>query len=117
MICMNYFPMVVKTRHLRELREFLEAKFGMPFDEIFLSQLSGKRFSQFNIMCAFMWYYKHNEYTWYIHDKSPQWDGITPHAGFGQWSERWIFNKTMFAWKPQVSVHVRYRPVWAAVGT
>lgn len=79
MICMAYFPMVIKTSHLRDLREFIRHKMGTTsFEESFFRFSSGGQsmYSQFNIMCTYLWHHKHNEYQWYMHDSCPWWDGL-----------------------------------------
>jgi hypothetical protein len=109
MICMSYFPVVVKASHLKDLREFIEKVYKAPFDQAFQQFASGKSFSQFNIMCAYMYYFKREHYSWRMQDSSPWWDGSNPAANFGQWGERYIFTPEMFKPKPFISTHVRYR--------
>lgn len=47
----------------RELREYVEELYNKPFVEAFLEQLAGpgKLYCQFDIMCTFMWWFKHDE--------------------------------------------------------
>jgi len=115
MICMSYFPVIIKAAHLKDLREYLESIHKSSFDTIFTAYGSGKSFSQFNIMCTFMWYKKNEEYKWYINDLTPWWNGIKPAPMYGQWSERYIFDKEMFSPKPFISTHVRYRSTASAL--
>jgi len=76
MICMAYFPVIFKASHLKELREYLIKRFkATDFDDFFLHQLfDNNSLCQFNIMCNFMWYFKNDEYTWRVHDLTPDWD-------------------------------------------
>ena len=112
MICMAYFPVIFKASHLKELREYLIKRFkATDFDDFFLHQLfDNNSLCQFNIMCNFMWYFKNDEYTWRVHDLTPDWDGITPPPNFGQWSMRYIFPVVNgLIPKPMVFTHARYR--------
>lgn len=76
MLCMNYFPVVFKITHLKALRDFITQRFKKrTFAEAFrhfTESESGDtkigRYSQFNIMCTFMWWFQRDSYTWYIHD-------------------------------------------------
>ena len=63
--CMSYFPVVVKVDHVVELRHYLEKLHGMPFDELLL-KLKTERFSQFNIMCHFLWMFHRSEYDFHF---------------------------------------------------
>jgi hypothetical protein len=71
MICMSYFPVIIKATHLKEMREYMERLHKASFDEIFLAHGSGQAFSQFNIMCTYLWNKHKDEYKWYIHDNTP----------------------------------------------
>lgn len=114
MRCMAYFPVVIRIEHLALIRSHITRHLGKPtFNEAY--QSFGGYFSQFNIMCAILWWNTEtrSQYTWYVHDLSPTWDGgANPKPNLGQWSDRAIFNKSMFTPKPRVSVHVRWHNTW-----
>ena len=66
MICMSYFPVVVKRAHFALLRAYVSAYHGLPFDEVF-AQISSRgkaTYSQFNIMCTYMFWKHRDEYVW-----------------------------------------------------
>lgn len=68
--CMSAFPVMVKTKHIIEMREKLAEYHGSNFDELFrdLPIEAGGPFCicQFSIMCNYFWYYHRNEYSWHI---------------------------------------------------
>jgi hypothetical protein len=49
MRCMSYFPVIIKTKHLKLMREFISTYHKRPFDEVFMN-FSDHAYSQFNIM-------------------------------------------------------------------
>ena len=61
MRCMSSFPIIIKVEHLVEMRTYLENLHNVSFDEI-LPKWSYNRFSQFNLMCQYLWMYHRNEY-------------------------------------------------------
>ena len=109
MICMSYFPVVIKTKHMAELRAFIERRFQMPFYEVFRAVLSNRTyFSQFNIMCTYLYEFNRDDYAWYVHDTTPWWDGRNPKPVPGQ-----IYNGNKFPEhfrrpKPHIADHARY---------
>lgn len=67
MRCVSYFPVIIRISHLREMRAFFSAKFHKTFDNLFFDHIMGaygKFYSQFNIMCAFLFYFHRDEYVW-----------------------------------------------------
>ena len=65
MKCMTYFPVVLKVDHIIHARQYIEKLHGMPFDEVFI-KLKSKSFSQFNIMCQYIWLFHRNEYQFHL---------------------------------------------------
>jgi hypothetical protein len=83
MRCMSYFPVIIKTIHLKHLREFISNYHNMSFNEVFYRNISMTPFfSQFNIMCSFLYHYHREDYKWYIHSETPKWDGIIVYCLF-----------------------------------
>lgn len=107
MICMSYFPIVFKTSHFKDLREFISSQWKMPFDEAFHAFSSEwGTYSQFNIMCAYFFWHKKEEYSWAIHDADPNWNtGLFPPA-FGQWADKWVFTPDMMIHRPYIAAHL-----------
>lgn len=107
MKCMAYFPVIIKTKHLRLLREYLEKKYGKPFYDVFRLKIADRMFSQFNFFCTYLFYFHQDEYRWYAHDHSPEWDyknGVR-----GQLTNRSAYSAEMQIPKPRIAVHARYR--------
>lgn len=108
MRCMSYFPVVIKTAHIKEMREYIEKLHGKPFDEVFRG-LYGNAYSQFNIMCTYLFYKHHEEYAWFIHDVTPGWDYVNPAPIPGQVTNGSMFTPAMRYPKPRIAVHANYR--------
>eukprot|EP01036_Dinobryon_divergens_P028926 gene28926-37948_t len=111
MMCMSYFPVVVKTAHLIHLRQFVEQKWNKPFPQAFaeFTKLFGwGKYSQFNIMCAYLWFHKQEEYRWYVHDTDPWWDGLSSPA-YGQLGDKMSFKPEMYLPKPFIANHLSVR--------
>ena len=111
MRCMSYFPVIIKTSHLKDLREYM-IKFhsNRLFNEIFLELSTNSRFSQFNIICAYLFTFKRNDYIWYVHPMvSSNWNGTSPLPNSGQITSFDIFNDSkMFEPKPRIATHARF---------
>lgn len=75
MRCMSYFPVIIKTAHLKEMREFISRHHnGKPFNEVFRDVITAySYYSQFNIMCAYLFHYHRDDYKWYVHTETPLW--------------------------------------------
>ena len=58
---MANFPVIIKVDHIVKMREYLENLHNMSFDEI-LPKLKVHSFSQFNLMCQYIWLFHRNEY-------------------------------------------------------
>ncbi len=102
--CMSYFPVIIKTKHLVELRHFVEQKHNTSFNEYYRSSiLSRQRYSQFNIMCNYIWYHHRDEYSWHIQliSKKP----VTADLVL---QEEKIFGSELLFPKPRVSIHTEY---------
>lgn len=108
MRCMSYFPVIVKVEHLRGIREMIEKHNKKPFNLAF-QEFTKRGFScQFNIMCTYLFNYHRDDYVWYTHDTTPEWDGFHPRPVWGQWGDKSIYDKSFFLPKPRVSTHARY---------
>ena len=68
MQCMSTFPVMIKTEHMKEMRQVLAKEQGKPFSEIFMKAptLGAYCLCQFSIMCNYVWYYHRNEYAWHL---------------------------------------------------
>ena len=61
MRCMSNFPVIMKVKHLIELRKYVENLHNMTFEEVLLTRRA-THFSQFNMMCQFIWTFHRDEY-------------------------------------------------------
>mmetsp|Transcript_60510 Transcript_60510/g.171935 ORF Transcript_60510/g.171935 Transcript_60510/m.171935 type:complete len:419 (+) Transcript_60510:89-1345(+) len=80
MRCMDYFPVVVKRQHIIEMREWFSQKHGKSFSKFFnqlkTSTTPGVKhrpYSQFNMMCQWLYHNKHDDYVWHLHQTDPEW--------------------------------------------
>ena len=121
MRCMSYFPVIVKTAHFVELRKFISRQHhNQSFNDVFLQMISnGTYYSQFNIMCTYLYHYHRQDYRWYVHDTHPldcrycmdkKWKGVRPKPNKGElWTgDRSLYEPYMFLPKGRVAVHARY---------
>ena len=75
MRCMSYFPVTIRG-HTSKIFDFIAYTLSnaSSFDEVFLESFSNHSsihmISQFNVICTYLWHYKHDEYTWYLHSYS-----------------------------------------------
>ena len=68
MKCMSYFPVIMKVEHVIGLRHYLEKLHNMPIEKILHTQ-KVDFFSQFNLMCQYVWTFYRNEYKFYLQYK------------------------------------------------
>ena len=78
MRCRNYYPFVIKRSHLRDMRSFIfqthnshDSIYGV-FEE-YIALFNGHLSHQFNVMCTYLWYFKRDEYKWYVHEFNEEW--------------------------------------------
>ena len=106
MRCMSYFPVIIKREHIREMREyFLNLHSSNDFHHLFQSYSGHGYYSQFNAMCAYLWYFKREDYVWYVHDTNPQ---QNLNVVEGAITDKSIFSPSMFELKPRIAIHTRY---------
>jgi hypothetical protein len=80
---MTYFPVVIKTSHLRLMREHIKGTMRAPsFDAAMASIISEGAYSQFNIMATYLWWFHHEEYCWDVMERTPGWKGPVPEVGW-----------------------------------
>lgn len=118
MRCMSYFPVIVKNEHMRAFREHVIAHIqrkyneSLTFDEIFAKYIvpdGTNTYSQFNLMCTYLYDQYPNDYKWYVHDVSPEWDKRNPPPMPAQNVSDGLFTKEMYRPKPRIASHANYR--------
>ena len=113
MRCMSYFPVVIKREHFAVVREYLLRFHGDPsltFDQLMARHhANGTGFWQFDVFCSVLWTVKRDEYVWYVHSETPDWDGKEPPPRPGQSGNVSVFTAQMHLPKPRIATHTRYR--------
>lgn len=117
MQCMSTFPLMIKTSHMKEMRERISKKEKTHFDRVhwLATRKENKNYCicQFSIMCNYVWWYHRDEYSWHLQ--------MVPN---GNWSgQNWVpsqvpvdyYFKTvkpeMKVPIPRTSIHLHYRMV------
>lgn len=66
---MSYFPVVMKTEHVKGMREYIEKIHGKPFLEVFHEWIVRPEHQEivahFHPMCIYMWHFHRDEYSWH----------------------------------------------------
>eukprot|EP00899_Mesostigma_viride_P019640 jgi/Mesvir1/27678/Mv07398-RA.1 len=78
---MNQFPLIIRTAHLREIRDYITRHLGTrDFDDAFtlIRDLGRPMYSQFSIMAVYLWYHRRDDYHWHIQEFEPGWNGTAP---------------------------------------
>ncbi|KAL3856468.1 hypothetical protein ACJMK2_011222 [Sinanodonta woodiana] len=112
---MSYFPVIMKVSHIVELRNYVEKLHNKTFDEIFKISSNGP-YSQFSVMCQYVWNFHRDEYKFYFHFRSYNngtWNGEDNPPG----REPYTFYQTNVTEeqkmpKPRSSIHLRYHDNW-----
>eukprot|EP00899_Mesostigma_viride_P019646 jgi/Mesvir1/27683/Mv07402-RA.1 len=115
---MDQFPVIIKTEHLREIREHIVSHVGWgDFDEAFtrVREASDHAFySQFNIMVTYLWYKRRDEYVWRIQGFEVPWDGEAPPGHVpNNPSQVGKLQPYMFPW-PRIAAHWNWEGIKVA---
>ena len=106
--CMANFPVLLKRSSLLQIREHIINRFNVKdWDHAFpVFGYWKEHYSQFNIMCTYLFWFKQDEYTWRVEDVDPKWDGHNPPPAYGQWSEKWSFTPEMLTHTLYLAEHL-----------
>ena len=64
---MTYFPVIIKTSHLKEIRDHISKVMGYnDFVDAF-NEIRKSQFSQFCIMMNYLFWMHRDDYSWHIH--------------------------------------------------
>ena len=101
---MNYFPVIVKVKHVIAVRDYIEKAHERPFNDVFQSIAStGPYYSQFNIMLTFLWYFHRDEYVWHMEKNTERGaDGPDEITDFHDVTEE------MRVPSPKLTIHYKY---------
>ena len=109
MKCMSFFPVIIKVEHVIELRNYLEKLHNMSLENI-LSPKKVVFFSQFNLMCQYIWLFHRNEYKFHW-----QWKFNARHISPGREDQSYykeILTPEQTAPFPRVSDHYKYHNIY-----
>ena len=73
--CMSYFPVIFETEHIIEMREYMAKLHKMEFNLVFQKFSRGDGFSQFNIMCNYVWHFHRGDYRFHAQLRNGLWNG------------------------------------------
>lgn len=63
-----------------------------------------------HVTSAYLWTYRRDEYSWYLHDSAPWWNGLTdPNPAPEQLADKSLFNEHLFYPKMYIAGHLYSR--------
>jgi len=65
-------PLVVKREHLIEMRSWIEERHNATFEAFFDMLIEHRPYSQSNMLCQWLYLFKHDEYSWRIQHTDPE---------------------------------------------
>ena len=111
---MNYFPVVIKTAHLKLIREFMMKTHPefQTFDQLFAT-LRTAAYSQFNIMANYLWMHHREEYSWHFQPTGTHTEGVAKGKGDGSRAEgtpqELGITEEMLLPIPRIAYHFNYQ--------
>ena len=111
MICMSYFPVTIKRSHFKDMRDYMIQHHKLStFDEVYQRIFKNvDYYSQFCVMCAYLFWKKRDEYSWFVHDNELWWNGNEPKPIWGQYGDKSIYTEQMKELRSYIALHARYR--------
>ena len=110
MRAMNYFPVIIKTEHLRQMIDHIQKLHNASFQTVFGRLLQRGRYSQFNIMANYLWVYHRSDYEFRLEQCEPGWaQDAGPCRIKAQELGALIADPQLTLPWPKVAVHWRYR--------
>ena len=113
---LSYFPVIIKSSHLKDAREYIAQRHNLTFDDTFYQKISlmgfgrGKEYSLFDIMFTYLYAFKRSEYKWYIHAGTNERSKKKPSPVFDEDGNLLVLPHETLVPKPRVSSQVRNRP-------
>jgi len=105
--CMSFFPFVIRRSDIIAMRSYFESIHNQPFLEIFQHYSAGGKFSQFNGMCAYLWYEQKDFYHWNVRVTEKDWTLKSSNVP-GMSTDMKIYDAWMLVPLPRIAVHTRY---------
>ncbi len=115
MNCMSYFPVLIKREHFSALREYLMKLHNQPdwdsvFKHVFPHNYNDGAFSQFCVICTYIFWFHRKEYAWRLLDKEPNWDGNSnPRPPNGHFGNKLGYSMDERTLRPLIASHAFYR--------
>lgn len=103
---MTHFPVIVKTSHLKCIREAMlshHPEFHC-FDDLFSALCRRGSYSQFNLMHQYLWYHKNDEYAWSLEATSANDEHFRDHVAAFNETEAEALTRPI----PRCALHVNY---------
>ena len=60
--CMSYFPVILETAHIAEMRAYVEKIHGRPFIEVYKGLYRFGVYCHYSIMCNYIWHFHRDKY-------------------------------------------------------
>jgi hypothetical protein len=106
---MSYFPVIIKTAHLKPMREHITRTVGTTdFDEAYKRIAMRGAYSQFNLMLTYLWYFHRDEYFWDITEQEEGWTGPIPAGQIEALEEAGLTKEMLLKGRPRSSIHGHY---------
>ena len=115
MKCMSYFPVIMKVEHIIQMRVYLEKLHNMPFDKVLQTMKSNLKsgaattFSQFNLMCQYVWMFHRDEYVFHLQFQPTSQQVVVPQREDPTYYDKLVTAEQKFP-IAGVSVHYKYVP-------
>ena len=106
--CMTYFPIIVKTAHLKTIRQIIMNNLGFKyFDQSFTDFFIERgHYSEYNIICNSLWWHFRDEYRWFVDETEVGWHGEAPVGQVADMNEAKIQRDVHLQnGSPRISVH------------
>ncbi len=111
--CMNYFPVVMKVEHIIQMRRYVANLHRTDFLNVFWNFSQGQHsFSQFSIMCNYVWYFQREEYQFHAQLRDDvKWNvrAIHPSRQPKEYYDAHLTKEMLYP-VPRSSIHFRYHP-------
>ena len=60
--CMSHFPVILETKHIAEMRAYVEKIHGKPFLEVYKGLFKFGYYCHYSIMCNYIWHFHRDKY-------------------------------------------------------
>ena len=100
---MNFFPVIIKTQHVTEIREYIEKVHRVSMYKAYITyadKFGHNKISHWDVMCTYLWHFHRDEYSWHIDESTGVLDpGLS----------RKNATADMLVPKAHIAVHTRYQ--------